>query len=403
MRGALRHRAFLRLWVAQSLSVFGDWLMVVAVPFFVYEETGSPVATAVVFAAEAIPQVAVGPFAGVVVDRVDRARVLLAANAASCIVVLGIVVADAVNSLWLLTVIVFTQSCLTQVLIPARNALVPDLVPEPDLAAANSLDQLTDSVARLVAPGVGGLLLVLAGLTGPAVVDAVTFAAAALILAPLARKRCPSSRQLGATTTLGDLREGIRVAITDRTTRTVLTVFGAVMFGQGLLNVGLIGILAEVAGATGYGIAISAQGVGGVIGAFLATAVISRWGVDRTMAGGLVGSALLVGAYSSVGSVLQAVPLSAALGVLVIQIVVAAQTKLQTGVDPAVLGRVSGVLTSIMAIALLFGLGAASALGSTVGVRPMVVTAAACLGLAAGAVVRMAGRAESGAMPTSER
>lgn len=387
MRRAFAYRGFVRLWVAQSLSGFGDWLMVVAVPFFVYDRTKSAVATAFVFAAEAGPQVVLSPIAGVLVDRYNRVRLLTVANLASAIVVLVIVAAEALSSVPLIIAVVFAQSCLTQVLVPARNALVPALVPASDLAAANSLDQLTDSSARVVAPGVGALILGSVGISAAAIIDAATFAMAAILVAGIRLTGAPHVADIGPRLRAA-FAEGAAAVRSDLSARQVFAVFGIVMFGQGLLNVGLVAILADIGGATAYGFVIMMQGVGSIAGSFLTTATIARFGVGRVMATALAASGVAVGAYALAPSVGVAALLSTLIGVFVIHVVVTAQTKLQTDVPLSVLGRVSGLLTSSTAVAMLLGLSAASVLGGALGTRYIVLGASLCLVAGAAVVAR---------------
>lgn len=385
MIALLANSHFRRLWIAQTLSVFGDWMLVVAVPFFVYRQTGSTTATAIVFAAEAVPQVLLSPFAGVLVDRVNRGLALVIANSAAAAVILGLLLAEAWDLLPVLYVVVFLQSCITQVLVPARNALVPELVPAADLATANALDEVSDSIIRLAAPAVGGALLAVSGLAMPVLIDSLTFLLAALVLLPLRHRFTESEGAVVARRVVTDLAEGVRLTLRHPAARVVGVTFFAAMFGQGVLNVAFVAVVASFGGPAAYGTVIAAQGVGALAGALVAPRVVRRLGTDRTIVAAFVIAALLVGCYAVVRSVAWAALFSVFVGVAAVQILVAGQTLLQTEVDIRFLGRVSGALTSSMAIALVVGLAVAAVTAPVIGPRALLGVAACSLAFAAAA------------------
>ena len=389
MIALLANGRFRRLWIAQTLSVFGDWMLVVAVPFFVYRRTGSSTATAIVFAAEAIPQVLVAPFAGVLVDRVNRGLALVVANLAAAAVILGLLLAEAWDLLPVLYVVVFLQSCITQVLVPARNALVPELVAADDLSTANALDHVSDSVIRLAAPALGGALLAITGLAAPVLIDSLTFLLAALVLLPLRHTSKEREDAVATRRVVTELGEGFRLTIRDPAARVVGVTFFAAMFGQGLLNVAFVAVVASFGGPAAYGTVIAAQGVGALAGALVAPRLVRRLGTQRTIVAAFVMAALLVGCYGVVRSLAWAVVLSLLVGVAAVQILIAGQTLLQTDIDIRFLGRVSGALSSSMAIALLAGLGAAAAAAPVVGPRALLGVAAGSLAVAAVATALM--------------
>ena len=382
MIALLANAPFRRLWIAQTLSAVGDWMLVVAVPFFVYRQTGSSTATAIVFAAEAIPQVLLSPFAGVLVDRVNRGLALVVANGAAAAIIPGLLLAEARDLLPVLYLVVFLQSCITQVLIPARNALVPELVPAEDLATANSLDQVSDSIIRLSAPALGGALLAVSGLAAPVLVDSLTFLLAAFVLLPLRHRSTETDVAVEATSVVSELAEGLRLTLHHPAAKVVGVTFFAAMFGQGLLNVAFVAVVASFGGPASYGTVIAAQGIGALFGALIAHRVVRRLGTDRTIVAAFAAAAVLVGCYAGVRSLAWGVVLSGLVGVAAVQILIAGQTLLQTEVDIRFLGRVSGALTSSMAVALLGGLGLAAVAAPLIGPRALLGIAASSLALA---------------------
>lgn len=376
MRSAFGVEGFSRLWLAQALSSIGDWLLVVAVPLYVFEQTRSGAATAMSFAAEALPQALVAPLAGAAADRLRPAAVLVLTNAFAAAVVAGMLGVEAGGGLPLLISLVFVLSCATQLLAPARNRLVVQLVPEGVLGEANSADYLSDSVARLAVPAAGGLVLAWGGLSAAVAVDAVTFVLAALLLVPLLRsehEHAPQPRRSGSL--LASLRSGLMAALARGPARAVILIFSIVMVAQGLLNVALVAIAADIGNAGTYGAIIAAQGLGSIAGSFPAPAAIRRWGAGGALAGALTSAGLLVSAYALIGSTSAAAVLSAFIGVAVAVVLISLQTQLQLSVSIDALGRVTSILTATAATSTLVGLLGAGLLAPLTGERSLALLA----------------------------
>jgi MFS family permease len=194
VRAALALPGVARLGVAGLLSEVGDWMLLIALPVFVLQLTGSPLVTATVFVLELVPTVVVGPLAGVLVDRWDRWRLITAVAVAQGVCLLPLLAVDSPSRLWVVYVVVVVESALGTVIEPARTAAAATLVPDEGLLAVNGLFGVLSSVARLVGGPLGGLVLGFWGLHGVVLADAATFAAAALVLAVRRRPRPGSAR-----------------------------------------------------------------------------------------------------------------------------------------------------------------------------------------------------------------
>src|SRR5215210_982765 len=140
MLAALRQRDFSLVWFGGVLSVVGDFFLFIALPFFVYERTGSALATGAMFAAETLPRLLFGSVAGVFVDRWDRKRTMVIADLSRAAVLLPLLAVAAGGALWLVYVVAFVEATISMFFLPAKNALVPNLVEARHLAAANSLN-----------------------------------------------------------------------------------------------------------------------------------------------------------------------------------------------------------------------------------------------------------------------
>jgi MFS family permease len=193
----LRHRDFRLLWAGMTISLLGDGIFLVAVAWEAYVLWNAPAALSIVGIGMTVPTIAFLLPGGVVTDRLDRRRVMLAADAVRAAAVAGLAALALAGVLrfWELVALVAVYGIGTAFFTPAFDAVVPDLLPARDLPAANSLDQFVRPVAlRLAGPALGGWLVGVA--TGTAfVVDAVSFAASgAAVLAmrpPRARAEAP--------------------------------------------------------------------------------------------------------------------------------------------------------------------------------------------------------------------
>jgi len=189
----LRHRDFRVLWAGMAVSLVGDGIFLIAVAWEAYSLWNAPTALAVVGIGMTVPTIAFLVPGGVVSDRCDRRVVMLAADGVRAVAV-GVLASLALTAslqFWELVALVAVYGAASAFFIPAFDAIVPDLLPAGDLAAANSLDQFVRPIAlRLAGPALGGLLVALG--TGVAfTVDAVSFAASTVAVLIMRRPAGP--------------------------------------------------------------------------------------------------------------------------------------------------------------------------------------------------------------------
>jgi MFS family permease len=152
MFSVLRRRNFALLWIGQFVSLCGDWLLIVALPFYVYQLTGSILQTGIMLTAELLPRIVLGSLAGVFVDRWDRRWTMLISDLLRAGVLLLLLLVHSRDLLWLVYVVAVLQSMIGQFFTPAVSALTPSLVEEHQLVAANSLESFNDAVTRFIGP-----------------------------------------------------------------------------------------------------------------------------------------------------------------------------------------------------------------------------------------------------------
>lgn len=182
---ALRQRDFALLWTAGLISLAGDKVLALALPFYVYAQTESALATATMFIAQALPPLLVSAVAGVVVDRTDRKRLLVLADVLRGAILFLLLAVRSVEYLWIAYLVAFLESAVSQFAGPAKSALVPRLVSDDNLVAANALNAQTKALTNLAAPALGGMLLGLFGLASVALVDSASYFVSAALIAQI--------------------------------------------------------------------------------------------------------------------------------------------------------------------------------------------------------------------------
>jgi MFS family permease len=188
----LERRDFRLLWTGMVASLLGDGVFFVAMAWQVYLLSNAPTALAAVGFAITLPQVLLLIAGGVVSDRLDRRKVMVAADVVRGMAIgaIGVLAISGALELGSMIALVVVYGGATAFFGPAYEALVPEIVPSERLTEANALDQFARPAAsRLAGPALGGVIIALAG-AGPAfLVDAVTFAWAALCVGRITRPR----------------------------------------------------------------------------------------------------------------------------------------------------------------------------------------------------------------------
>ena len=416
MLDLLRRRDFALLWSGGLISVAGDWMLRAALPFFVYEETRSTVATAGMIVATLVPGVLLGSIVGVFVDRWDRKRLLVAANLVQATVVLLLLVTAAAEVIWVVYAVAALQSLVGSFALPAESALLPTLVEDERLVAANSLNALNNRIGRLVGAPAGGAVLAAAGLEAVVIADCATFLAAALLIAPIAAPR--STRHAAApsaddadgavsawTAFWRDWVAGLRIVLHDRTIALLFLVFGLMTFGGTMLDPLTVAWVRDVllAGPDVYAWLIAAHAATGIAG----TLLVGRFG-DRLSARQLIGfTGLVAGAATAVKYNVPVVPVAFAMtavqGVTSVASSVGAETLAMRTVGEDFRGRVFGSLNATLMLLSLLGAAAAGTLAEALGMVPMLNVAAGLIALSAVVVLLVFREGRDAQQPESQR
>jgi MFS family permease len=273
----LRNRSFGVLWLGQLLSGAGDWLLLVAVPLYVFQLTGSASDAGLAFVAEVTPLLLLGPVAGVFADRWPHRHVMIAADLLSSASVGVMLLASAPSQLWLLLAAVFAENAFCTFFSPACTGLVPAITGrDNDLAVANSWFAVSGGIQRLAAAPLGGALYAMGGFRLPAAIDAASYLASAVLVAltgPTPAVAAQPSSQRALTAFTSQLQHGLASLARNSTLRLMLAASSLFLFGNAALTALFVPyVVADLHMRTGrIGELFSALGAG-----YLASTVTGR-------------------------------------------------------------------------------------------------------------------------------
>jgi MFS family permease len=267
----LRLRDFALLWSGMTVSLLGDGMYYVAIAWQVLELDNRPTAMSLVGIAWIVPQIVLMVFGGVLTDRIERRRMMMAADLirAAAVGAIGVLAVTGVLELWHVLALVVLFAIGDAVFWPAFTAIVPEIVPAAELLQANSLDNFVRPATRLVGPALGGLVVATVGPGTAFLVDAGTFLASfAALLAMSARPMAKSEHVRSA---LRDILEGFAFVRQETWLwgTLVLAAFGNVATSSMFVLVPYV-VKTELGGSAGeYGLIATFGAVGGLAGSLV--------------------------------------------------------------------------------------------------------------------------------------
>jgi len=300
MFSSLHNRNYRRYFAGQAISLIGTWMQSVAQSFFVYKLTHSATDVGYVVALQTLPVLLLGPYGGVVADRVDKRKLMIALQSMMGLLALalGLLTVTGAVRLWQICVLAVLLGLNNTFENPSRQAFVLEMVGPVELRNAVTLNSVLVNAARAIGPAVAGILIATVGVGICFLLNAASFAAVVFSLATLDTSRLqpsqPTPRQRG------QLREGLRY------------VAGEVGLLIPLLMMALVGCLAyefqvtlpAMASATfgggseTYGFMTAAMGVGAVVGG-LYGAARGRTGLPQlTRSAAIFGVVILIAAFA---------------------------------------------------------------------------------------------------------
>jgi len=269
------NRPFRNLWYGQVVSELGDWLNSIAIYTLIIQLGGGGMAMGAVMMAKLLPIFFVSPLAGVLADRLDRKNIMFVSDLLRFVVVLGFLLVNDKDDLWLVYTLTVIEIGLSGFFEPARSALIPALNRKEDLVTANALSGSTWSVMLALGAALGGGVVSLFGIKTAFVVDAFTFLLSAWFIS-----RIQSPQKLNAPDPtqpkhggFQDLIDGIRYLWAEPLILVLALLKSGLALGGGLMT--LIPLYAgkmfhsASAVSLATGVMYSARGVGAALGPIL--------------------------------------------------------------------------------------------------------------------------------------
>jgi MFS family permease len=385
--GALAHRNFRLFFFGQGISLIGTWMQSVALGWLVLELTNSAFAVGLNQALRSFGVLLFTLYAGIVVDRVDKRRMIVLTQAlqmAEALALAGLVWTHVIT-VWQVMVLAVGFGIVNAFDIPGRQAFLVELVGKEDLVSAIALNSSMFNAARIVGPAVAGVLIGVAGVGVCFFLNGISYLA--VIWSLLAIRLPPFVPQLAAEPLWEGFRAGVAFIRGDRRVLS-LVVLVALLSVFGFPVLVLMPVFARDvlhAGAGGYGALMASVGMGAMLGA-LALAVAGPRvpkGVTMLAAAAAFNGILL--AFSALQVFAAALPLLALAGCAMIVTTALANTMLQTLVPDHLRGRVMAFYAFVFVGMAPFGAFQAGLVAEHVG-APLAVGAGALLDLAALAV-----------------
>lgn len=381
---------FFRLWLAQVVSALGDWIGFLAIIAIATRIGGDSPAAAVslVLSARMIPGFFLAPVAGVLVDRWDRKKVMVACDVARASVLLTL---PFIDHIWTLVLASFALEVGTLLWSPAKEASVPNIVPATHLATANSLSIVaaygTFPIATLLFAFLAKVATWLGGFEAldflkidqefiAVYLDVLTFGLSALLISTLVLPR-PASKQrakgdrirIDFYSTLRELREGWRFMFIDPTVRAVM-----VGIGTGLIGGGMVVPLGDIfsrrvlgGGSAGFGLLLTGMGFGMAAGVLLVTTMQKRLPKARVFCWSVLLAGVAILCAASMNTLPTAVLFVALLGICAGAVYVLGFTILHETVADHLRGRIFAALYTLVRFCLLLSFAVGPLLAETLG------------------------------------
>ncbi len=373
LRQVMQNPSFRKLWVGQAISQFGDGFYWLAIMLGVSELTGGSIrAIGLVSMAFLLPQLPIGIFGTPLVDRFNRRHLMIAADLLRIVTTVACVAAYALGSLSLFYLIALIQSSISGFFIPAKNALIPQIVDKSELLAANTLSQTTQIAALIFGPALAGFTIEHVGIPIAFVIDAATFLLSALFIWWMAAVPTLGSGKVTVREAWHDLREGLVFTARSAVVRNVTLVVGVLFLGLGAVNVLWIPYMQRVfgVGAQEIGLVDAAQGMGMLLGTVLMeTALLRRQLPHVLLLAGLTVVSLAFVATGLAPTYVVILGVTLVLGIAIPPAQASFMTLIQYVTPQRLMGRVNGAVGAVTNGAMLVSMALAASLADTIGLR----------------------------------
>jgi MFS family permease len=344
---AVRHSNYRLYFFGQVVSQSGTWLQRIAQAWLVLDLANSPAALGVLTVFQFMPALLLSLVAGVVADRVGKQRLIMITSTLEALqaFALAAITLSGRVQLWHVYVLALLLGLFTTFETPARQAFVSDLVPREDIQSAVALNSSVFNAARIVGPGIGGIVLATWGAGWAFALNAVSYLAVLAALAMLDPSKFFASRRASRGALWSQLRDGIRHARQSPSLAfplSLLAVIGLFGYNFGVVLPLLARCTLDV-GAVGFGALNAAMGIGSLVGALLLTPNLPPG--TRTVALAALGFSLALLAVALVPWYTAILALLTVLGLISVLYSTSTNTTLQLASGEAYRGRILSLYT----------------------------------------------------------
>jgi len=372
-----------RLWLAQLISVFGDFLAifgVFSVATFRLHATAAEIS--LILVAFLLPLGLVSPLAGVLVDRWNIKRTMIASDLIRAVLVVFLIFATDIRHIY---AIFFALSTVSSFFIPAQTVTLRTLCPPEGLMAANALMSQAIQVTQIVSPAIAGVLVATAGANFCYYFDAASFLFSAFMVSGIAVHRVPQAGAQNLRALVADLTTGLKFIFTHSAISFVMISMTVGMFAIRCFGALLAVYVRDVlsAGSAMFGILNSLIGVGMIMGTQVVHHFSAKRSKNHLVVFGLLASGLFIALPAASATVTATVIGMLGLGFGVAFIFIPAQTMLQQVTPATMLGRVSSSLWSALALTQVAALTLSGSTAQAIGIRNLYFASAALLVLIA--------------------
>ncbi len=345
---ALQHRNYRLYWTGQLVSLIGTWMQSVAQGWLMHRLTSSAFMLGLLGFCQFLPVLLFSLWAGVIVDSMDKRKLLLITQTAFLVqaALLATAVSTGIVKPWMVLALAFVFGTINAVDLPARQSVVVELAGKEDLSNAIALNSGAFNMARIVGPAIAGVLLATIGEAGCFWRNAVSYIA---VIWGIWRMNLPAhaTSRFELERALENMAEGVRYARSTRPLRNLLLLLG-ITAGLGFQYMILLPVYVRdilKADAKVYGLLVSAFGLGSLLSAAWMTRKQERWHLRRNIFVGLLVAAIGMGGFAWS----RALPVSLFMGFLagfgLILYIATTNTLVQTTTEDRYRGRVMSLYT----------------------------------------------------------
>ena len=385
-----------KVWLAQCISLFGDFLAIFAVYNIVsFRMHGTPWQVSGIMIAYMLPMAIIGPLAGVFVDHWDMKRTMIISDLVRAVLALGLIFAENVYQIY---AIFLVMSSVSSFFVPAQSIMLRTVTPANGLLSANSLMQQALQLVRILSPAVASALVSAVGASSCFYLDTFSFLASAAFLFAIPVSREATSHSVTSVrSALAAMTVGVRYIFTNSSTSFVMVALTCGMFAMGCYTALLsIYVRDDLASGPGlFGALGSLIGVGVIAGIPLMSRMAESISRQSLVIMGLAGIGLSVLFLTAITAIWSTVIGTLGIGISVAFIFVPTQVLLQEATPKEMLGRISGSMMAVMTLSQTIAMVFAGSIANAIGVRNLFYLSAGLLLATAAVGARVLSRAQA--------